>query len=120
MAVTHLKVSSVPDGSDASLVQPSDWNASHVGAVEVASGTVDFGTASDIAEVSVSASWVTSSSIIICCPSGSATADHDAEDYLLEGITANAVSLVDGVGFTIRAHAPNGTFGQYKINAMGI
>lgn len=30
MAITHSKVSSRPDGTDSSLVQPSDWNAEHV------------------------------------------------------------------------------------------
>ncbi len=30
MAIKHLKVSGIADGADASLVQPSDWNAGHV------------------------------------------------------------------------------------------
>src|SRR3990167_6280838 len=30
MGVKHSKVSSVPDGGDANLVRPSDWNAAHV------------------------------------------------------------------------------------------
>ncbi len=29
MSVTHAKVSALPDGSDSSLVLPSDWNAAH-------------------------------------------------------------------------------------------
>src|SRR5262245_42538599 len=31
MAVTHQKVSTVPDGADTDVVRPSDWNADHVG-----------------------------------------------------------------------------------------
>lgn len=31
MSVTHSKVSAIADGGDTSLVQPSDWNAVHVG-----------------------------------------------------------------------------------------
>lgn len=40
LAVTHLKASAIPDGSDPSQVQPSDWNAAHVlaGVVSVAQG----------------------------------------------------------------------------------
>jgi hypothetical protein len=38
--VKHLKVSTIPDGDDTSLVRPSDWNADHVldGTVPVANG----------------------------------------------------------------------------------
>jgi hypothetical protein len=32
MAITHAKVSGKPDGADATLVRPSDWNADHIGA----------------------------------------------------------------------------------------
>lgn len=30
MGITHTKVSAISDGGDATLVRPSDWNASHV------------------------------------------------------------------------------------------
>lgn len=30
MSIKHAKVSGKPDGADATLVRPSDWNASHV------------------------------------------------------------------------------------------
>lgn len=35
-SVTHSKVSAIPDGGDANLVRPSDWNAAHVVTVDVA------------------------------------------------------------------------------------
>ena len=42
MAITvkHLKTSAIPDAGDATLVQPSDWNADHTltGTIEVANG----------------------------------------------------------------------------------
>ena len=42
MAITvkHLKTSAIPDAGDATLVQPSDWNADHTltGTVPVANG----------------------------------------------------------------------------------
>ena len=30
MTITHSKVSTIPDGTDATVVRPSDWNADHV------------------------------------------------------------------------------------------
>ena len=40
ITVTHSKVSAIPDGTDTSVVRPSDWNADHqlVGTVPVANG----------------------------------------------------------------------------------
>lgn len=35
MAIKHTKVSTVPDGTDADLVRPSDWNAEHEITVEI-------------------------------------------------------------------------------------
>lgn len=37
MTTAHAKVSAVSDGSDASLVLPSDWNADHSGIVDTQS-----------------------------------------------------------------------------------
>ena len=121
MAVTHKFVSLIPDAGDPTIVQPSNWNDTHDGALETASGTVDFGTTegNGDASVFVAATWVTASSIIVISP-GAATADHDAEDVLLEQITASVTELTAGVGFTITAHAPYGTWGQYTFNATGL
>jgi len=85
---------------------------------------VNFGSASggegDIATATVSASWVGASSKIICAPFAVATADHDPEDYALEGITAYATNISAGVGFDVIARAPNNTFGTYTIHCMGL
>ena len=35
MGITHAKVSALSDGSDSTLVRPSDWNAAHVGGSRV-------------------------------------------------------------------------------------
>lgn len=42
LVVTHTLVSAIPDGADASLVQPSDWNADHtiVGTLSTWSPTI--------------------------------------------------------------------------------
>jgi hypothetical protein len=39
MTITHSKVSAIPDGGNAALVQPSDWNAVHV--VSISNADVD-------------------------------------------------------------------------------
>jgi hypothetical protein len=121
MAVTHKFVSAIPDSGDTTIVQPSNWNDTHDGALEKASGTVNFGATegNGDASVTIAATWVTASSVIVVSP-GAATADHDAEDALIEGLTASVTALSAGVGFTITAHAPNGTWGQYNFNAVGL
>lgn len=85
--------------------------------------TVDFGASSSQdynAVTTVSAAWVTSASIILCTPSGEATADHDSEDYILEGITASVTNIVDGVSFDVIAGCPTGTWGDFIINCTGV
>jgi hypothetical protein len=121
MPVTHAKVSAVADGGDTNLVQPSDWNAAHVGAVEVAQATVDFGATEGgtLATVAVAATWVGASSKITVSLGG-ASPDHDPEDGLIEGIVACVSALDPGVGFTVMAFAPAGTWGRYTINCAGI
>ena len=64
-------------------------------------------------------SWVTSDSFINCRVNGLTTADHDAEDAILEGIRFEINNIVAGVGFDIIGHAPDGTYGKYKIKCLG-
>jgi len=81
---------------------------------------VDFGASEDgNASVTVSAAWVTSSSIITATPSGAATADHDPDDYVAEGIGAQATNIVEGVSFDIVAYPNETTWGKYLINYIG-
>ena len=91
--------------------------------VSSASGVVDFGAVTgknDVATVTVSASWVTPNSLIICSPFAVATSDHDPEDYAVENILAYAANRVNGVSFDIIARAPNTTWGKYVIHAVGV
>jgi hypothetical protein len=85
---------------------------------------VDFGNAiggeSGLASVSVSAPWVTDASVILCNPAGVSTSDHDPEDAALEGITAIAANLNEGVGFDVVARAPQGSWGRFNINIIGV
>ena len=120
--VTHAFVSAIPDGPDDAIVQPSDWNAAHVvtltGVPEVATVTVDFGTSGSLATATLTASWITASSVLVVTPGG-ATADHDAEDVLIEEIKASVSAVANG-SCTVMAFAPNDTWGRYTFNVVGI
>ena len=63
--------------------------------------------------------WVTADSFIACKVLGNTTADHDAEDAILEGVRFEINNIVAGVGFDIIGHAPEGTYGKYKIKCIG-
>ncbi len=64
-------------------------------------------------------SWVTNDSFINCRVNGLTTADHDAEDAILEGIRFEINNIVPGTGFDIIGYAPEGTYGKYKIKIIG-
>lgn len=101
---------------DTSLSGKADNNTAY--------GQVDFGYASggegNFATVTVSAAWASSTSTIICSPKATATADHDPDDYAVEGLKAYATNIVDGVGFDIVAVADYATWGQYNVQAIGV
>jgi hypothetical protein len=87
---------------------------------------VDFGFQTgqegDIATATVSAAWVTATSFIVCGATPVATADHDPDDYAVEGIVGYAENIVVGVSFDIRAKScgDNGaTWGRWYINYVG-
>lgn len=85
---------------------------------------VDFGHQSgfeiDFITVTVAAPWVNQSTKLLCTPVAVATADHDAIDIIIEQVTAHANNVVTGVGFDLTVSAPNGTFGKYLINVVGV
>jgi hypothetical protein len=91
---------------------------------KTATAQVDFGFLSgqetNIATVTVAASWVTPASIIICSPLATATSDHDPEDYALEGIKAYPTKIINGVSFDVIVSANYATFGKYNIQAIGV
>lgn len=85
--------------------------------------TVDFGHAgggeTDSASVTVPATWVTETSMIMCQPVVAATLDHDPIDVVIERISAFPSNLIPGISFDIVAYAPHETWGRYLINAVG-
>lgn len=124
LTINHGFECAVPDDPaavTAGQVLPSHWNADHTvsgaGSVTV---EVDFGAVGNEATATVAATWVTASSILICQVASTANDDHDEQDGLLEQITVNAYSISPGVGFSVRAIAPNTTWGRYTINVIGL
>jgi hypothetical protein len=63
--------------------------------------------------------WVTAASVIIAAFDGT-TADHEADDAMVEDLSAYVENIVPGVGFDITAHAPLGTWGRYAVYAQGV
>jgi hypothetical protein len=92
------------------------------GPSNLAQATVNFGYSGEDynATVTVSAGWVTSSSKILCNVAALATSDHDPEDAVVEDIQAHATNLNPGNSFDIECYAPNGSWGAYLVNAMGL
>lgn len=90
-----------------------------------ASAAVDFGYAGgngegDFATTTVAASWVSSTSRIVCRCAPSDSADHTTDETVAEGITFNAVNIINGVSFDVKAFAPNGTWGRHNCAIIGL
>lgn len=100
---------------------PADVISGGGGSLNTASGVVDFGVKSVLASVTISATWVTGSTIFIPTIIGFAP-DHDPndEDVLLEELQAQIVNPVVGVGFTVNVYAPNTTWGRYNVQVVGV
>lgn len=77
------------------------------------------GSQHNLAHMTVSAPWVEADSIILCQSGAITTADHDAEDAVIESIQARAINIIPGVSFDIEAYAPGGTNGSYYFIYLG-
>jgi cation transporter-like permease len=98
---------------------PSGDTIAGASGVTKVTAEVDFGAQEDgTASVTVAAATVTSSSVIVASAFAVATADHDPDDYAVEGITVTAANIVDGVGFDLIASAPRSTWGRYQVAAI--
>lgn len=75
---------------------------------------LDFGAASDFTSTFVADTNVRPGSQLQVSLAGR-SADHDVEDALLEQLIVCAENNSPD-GFTIYAHAPNGTWGRYNVN----
>jgi hypothetical protein len=64
-------------------------------------------------------SWVAADTFITCKVLGLTSDDHDAEDAILEGVRFEINNIVAATGFDLIGHAPEGTYGKYKIECLG-
>lgn len=113
------------DGVDLDVATEMDLLAAlnyigFTGGGNTATADIDFGLNENcFASTTVSASWISSTSSLsmTILPN---TLDHDSEDALLEEIKVTYGNIVDGVSFDIFAHAPNDTWGRYKVKIIGV
>lgn len=80
---------------------------------------IDFGSNSDFLQQTVSVSWITTSIVLSACVLPN-TLDHDAEDVLLEQIKVTFGNIVNATSFDIFVHAPESTWGRYKVHIIGV
>lgn len=91
--------------------------------VYTGSATVDFGSPGEdgFATVAVTGqSWVTSDAIITATAAAITSADHDPDDAAVECLSCHVGTISVGSGFTISVGAPNGTWGRYTVQWMGV
>lgn len=95
-----------------------------VAVINSASGLVDFGFSSraeqGFATTTISATWVTDSTVLVASPYAITTVDHDPEDYAIENIHVAVLNKVPGVGFDVMAYAPIGSWGKYAVSILGV
>jgi hypothetical protein len=94
ITVTHSKVSTIPDGTDTSVVRPSDWNADHqlVGTVPVANGGTGAATLTGYVKGSGTSNMTASSTIPNTDITGLGTASTK------DAGSANGVATLDSGG----------------------
>ena len=63
--------------------------------------------------------WASASSFITCKVMGLTSADHTAEDAIIEGVQFEINNIVGGTGFDIIGYAPEETYGKYTIECLG-
>jgi hypothetical protein len=97
------------------------------GLINTAQAVVDFGNLQSTvtfledttASVTVAAPWVTASTVFAASPTDGQ--DHPtADEAAAEGITFSVGNIVVGVSFDVIAQAPNGSWGKYVIDVIGI
>jgi hypothetical protein len=82
--------------------------------------TVDFGSVEQATTtVTVTDPRVSAAGSLMCLPAAVATADHDPDDYALEGIQAYVTNIIDGVSFDLTVSCRAATWGRYVISILG-
>ena len=110
LTIKHTKVSAIPDGTDASLIRPSDWNADHslAGVAEIAQG----GTGQTTAQAAVNA--------LLPAQTGNAGkvlgTDGTNTSWVDKGASGGVTQIIAGTNVTID---PVSGVGAVTINASG-
>jgi hypothetical protein len=63
--------------------------------------------------------WVTANMSVSCKIFGLTSADHTAEDAIVEGLNFEINNILGGTGFDIMGYAPEGTYGKYTVKCLG-
>ena len=63
--------------------------------------------------------WVTANMSVSCKIFGLTSADHTAEDAIVEGLKFEINNILGGTGFDIMGYAPEGTYGKYTVKCLG-
>lgn len=84
------------------------------------SATLDFGSGEYQASVTITGlTWIRNDSTVLASIAAVNSTDHRREDAVMEGITCYVGNIIEGVGCTIYANAPLGTFGTYTVCWLG-
>ena len=65
-------------------------------------------------------SWVNQNTVAVVTFAGTTSDHQEPDDAMVEGLTGYIGDIVPGVGFTIFASAPNGSWGRYIATAIVI
>lgn len=74
---------------------------------------IDFGVGSDLTSAQI-LDENTRATSCVSAVLGGPSADHDVEDAMIEQIVLST-SVQAGIGYTVHAHAPSGTWGRYNV-----
>ena len=85
--------------------------------IKVGQVTIDFGAIEDTSLVhTVSAPWITSSTILMANMAYESTTDHDPDDIMWDQVTVAPGQIINATSFQLALTAPEGTWGKYKVN----
>ena len=90
------------------------------GSATVGTAIVDFGAGADLASVVITRqTGITATSFVMADLASIASADHSADEHVIEPIVVTPGAIVPGVGFTIFARTGNvEVFGKWTVKWM--
>jgi hypothetical protein len=101
-------------------------DVSAAGAIQKGSAELDFGTnptgglSYQTSLTITGQSWVTAATKVVPTVSRTSTTLHDADDIEIVELLPGVRDYVVGVGFTLTLYAPEGAFGSYFVDWVGV